>query len=106
MPNGPQHKADMFTLAQDRMRAGLPSWAGRIDMRGLLHNEDMTFTQSRDAIVARLRASTWFQSKDEDDELVYLVEELADTEDTHSFNDVWDVIYDTADADRVWFITV
>lgn len=92
----------MYQLARERQAAGKPVWDRKVNITGILHNEELTFEQRRDALVGVLQASTWVKQCDEDDDLPQLVEELAGTEDTEEFNAVWDAIYDVADADRVW----
>lgn len=106
MPNTPEHKADMYALARQRQAAGLPVWDRKISLADVFHNEAMTFEQRRDAIVKRLRASAWLAGRDESDELVCAVNELADAEDGDEFDGPWDLIYDIADEDRVWIGTV
>jgi hypothetical protein len=95
----------MFALGQERLRAGKPMWERKISVADVFHNDAMTFPEIRDAVVRKLRDSAWFKSKDEYDDLPQLVEELAEVEDTSDFDNVWDAIYDEADADRVWITT-
>jgi hypothetical protein len=105
MPDTAEHRADMYRLGQERRAAGKPSWEHKINLADVFHNDDLTFEQKRDTIVARLRATTWFKQYDEYDDLPQFVEELADAEDKYAFNSPWDCIYDIADADRVWIAT-
>jgi hypothetical protein len=109
MPATPEHKADMSALAQERKRAGKPSWKHKLNLANVFRNESMTFEERRDAIVRQIRATAWFKSKDASsagfDEFVLIVEELAEAPDQEAFNNVWDAIYDEADYDRVWIIT-
>ena len=105
MPDTAEHRADMYQLAQERRKAGKASWAHKINLADVFHNDDLTFEQKRDTIVRRIRATTWFKQYDEFDDLPMFVEELADAEDKHAFNGPWDCIYDIADADRVWIAT-
>ena len=105
MPDTAEHRADMYRLGQERRAAGKPSWAHVLKLADVFHNDAMSFQEKRDAIVARIRATTWFKGYDEGDELHMYVEELSDTEDTSEFDYVWDEIYDIADADRVWIET-
>jgi hypothetical protein len=105
MPDTAEHRADMYRLATERRAAGLPIWDGTLRLADVFHNDNLTFEQKRDAIVQRVRATAWFKGKDESDDLVYLVEELAETEDNASFNLLWSDLYDFADADRVWIET-
>ena len=105
MPDTAEHRADMHRLATERRAAGLPIWDGTLRLADVFHNDSLSFEAKRDAIVHRIRATAWFKDKDEYDDLVYLVEELADAEDNGSFNAVWSEIYDIADGDRVWIET-
>jgi hypothetical protein len=105
MPGTAEHRADMFALVQERQRAGLPVWDRKLSFRGLFHNDSLTFEQSRDAIVARLRSSAWLTGRDEFDELVCAVEELSEAPSVSDFDQVWDLIYDIADDERVWIET-
>ena len=105
MPGTAEHRADMFALAQERRRAGKPSWEHRLNLADVLHNDGLSFTEKRDAIVRRIRATTWFQAKDEHDDLPQCVGELAETEGMQEFGQVFDAIYDEADYDRVWIAT-
>jgi hypothetical protein len=105
MSDTAQHRAEMHTLAQERKRAGKPSWAYTLNLAAVFHNEAMTFGERRDRIVARIQASKWYKSKDVGDELRVLVADLDDALDAAQFDDVWDAICDEADADRVWIRT-
>lgn len=87
--------------ANERRRAGLPTWAMTIKLGDVFHNPQITYEQRRDAIVARIRESGWA-----DDELVD--RELWDLEqaiDPDEFNDAWNTLYDRAGVDRVWIDT-
>jgi hypothetical protein len=102
MPDSPDHRAAMHQLAQQRRKDGLPRWDRTIQLGDVFHNEDMTFEQRRDAIVARVRESGWRI----DGVLEDLLEELSDAEDSEEFGEQWDEIYDLADEDRVWIETI
>jgi hypothetical protein len=75
-------------------------WQEQIDLYEPLNNDALPFTERRDTIVARIRASCWFANDDGD--LAILLEDLASTTDEDGFNEVWESIYDLADSDRVW----
>lgn len=75
-------------------------WKEQIDLHEPLTNDGLSFTERRDTIVARIKASCWFANDDGD--LSILLEDIAATENEDDFNDVWDDIYDLADTDRVW----
>jgi len=96
----------MYALSQARRKAGKPSWAHKVNLADVFHNDGLTFEQRRDTIVSRIRATRWFKDYDEYDDLPQFVEELAGTEDTDEFDGPWDCIYDIADADRVWIATL
>jgi hypothetical protein len=106
MPNTVEHKVEMHRLARERIAADKPVWAHKVNLRDVFHDDNLTFEQRRDAIVRRIRATTWFKQYDEFDDLPMFVEELADAETKAAFNDVLDEIYDIADADRVWIATI
>lgn len=78
-------------------------WLLTINLRDVWRNEGMTFEQRRDAIVTRIRNSGWIT--EDHYTLGDLVDELADAVNTDAFDAVWDLIYDHADADRVWIAT-
>lgn len=105
MPDTAEHRADMFRLASERRRQGKPIWDRAIRLADVFHNDALTFEQRRDAIVKRIRNSGWLDGKDEFDDLVMAVEELAETDDVKWFDTVWNAIYDHADYDRVWIAT-
>lgn len=105
MPATPDHKAEMFLLARQRQAAGLKSWAQKIDLSAVFHNEELGFIEKRDAIVRILRASKWVKDADEFGRLVEIVDNLAEVEDEDEFDGWWDELYDEADYDRVWITT-
>ncbi len=81
----------------------MPTWTLTINVADVFHNDDLTFEQIRDTVVQRIRASGWIG--EDDHTLGDLVDELGDAADTDEFDAVWDVLYDHADADRVWIAT-
>jgi uncharacterized protein YozE (UPF0346 family) len=81
-------------------------WQQTIRLGDVFHDESLTFDQRRDQIVERLRQSRWFKHRDAFDMLADLIEELAGTENESDFDEVWNSIYDEADADKVWIETV
>lgn len=103
MPDTADHRADMYRLAVERRNAGRPVWEYTINLADVFHNDDMTFEQRRDAIVSRIRNSGWPSTGSYT--LRQLVDELAEAQDTDEFDGPWDLIYDEADADRVWIQT-
>jgi hypothetical protein len=103
MPDTPEHRADMHALARDRQRRGLPVWDRKIDLKGILHNDELTFEQRRDEVARRLRASGWLENRD--DRLTWYVSELAGAVDATNFDLWFSGIYDIADEERVWIAT-
>jgi hypothetical protein len=59
-----------------------------------------SFPDRRDEIIKVIRNSGW-----DNDELSLFLDELADTTDEKSFDDVFVFVYDAADRDRVWIET-
>ena len=108
------HKVLCHQLAADRIRSGRDPWAESINVADVFH-ADKPFTDIRDAIVKRIKASKWYRDAeatgaDSDDyyaaeELLSLIDELADADDTSEFDEVWSCIYNRADIDRVWITT-
>lgn len=105
MPRTVEGIVEAHLAAAELRKAGKPIWSKRINLADVFHNEDLTFIQRRDAIVARIRRSGWLAQYDEYDELTQVVEELSEAENTDEFDGPWDVIYDYADIDRVWIST-
>ena len=107
MPRDIDHIVATHRLAQERRDAGLPIWDRTLDVSDLFHNNALTFTESRDAVVQRIKASPWYQNRDSAgfDEFGEVVEFLSSAEDTAEFDEYWDQIYDQADSDRVWIKT-
>lgn len=105
MPDSVEHRVEMHRLATERRSQGKPIWDRKIRLADVFHNDALTFEQQRDAIVKRIRSSGWLDGKDEFDDLVMAVEELAETDDVKRFDSVWSQIYDHADYDRVWIAT-
>lgn len=82
-------------------------WKETVRLADVFHNEEMDFPERRDAIVARIKHTKWYQlAAREDAELFYVIDELADTEGADEFDCVWNYVYDIADGDRVWIATV
>jgi hypothetical protein len=102
MPRTVDHIVATHQLAQQRRDAGLPIWDRKLNLSDVFHNDAMTFTESRDAIVRIIRASGW---PDRNSTVYALLDEIADAETTDEFDAPWDLIYDEADADRVWIQT-
>lgn len=82
----------------------MPHWEYRVDLRGVFHS-DAPFPQRRDAIVARLRDSQWFQRTPPPSQLHTALNYLAAADTTADFNYWWNQLYYLADDDRVWIAT-
>lgn len=79
-------------------------WIYEVDLRAVWKQPGWTFEQTRDAVVARIRASRWYANhRDEDVEDVML--ELEDAATPGEFDSVWRDAYDLADRDRCWIVT-
>ncbi len=103
MPRDIEHIVETHRAARERVAAGLPVWDRRINLADIWRNDALSFEAKRDAIVRRIRRSGWIT--EDNWSLDNLVEELGDAADTDEFDAVWDVLYDHADADRVWIAT-
>lgn len=106
MPRDIETILENHHAAQARRDSGQPVWDRTVLLGGVFRNQEMTFEQRRDGIVAALRSSGWPRVAADPQGLAELFEELADTADGDSFDVVWDVVYDVANEDRVWIDTV
>lgn len=79
------------------------TWAHRLRLKDVFRNEEMTFEKRRDAIVQRIKASSWYT--DDEYDLINTVEELEEASDADQFDEVWNYFYDWADVNRVWVET-
>lgn len=110
MPNTPEHKAEMYSLAQGRRRSGLPSWKYQLDLAEIFVGvSKLSFAEKRDETVRRIRASSWFracrlQAKRENylSAIEELADEMSEVDGTDEFDYVMNAIYDQADYDRCW----
>lgn len=118
MADTAEHRALCFQLATERTRAGKPSWAAQLDLADIFRADDLEFADKRDQIVARVKrlpqvtaaqdiVDNHVTSVDysQAEDLIVLVEELADAEDVEHFDYVWSAFYDWADIARVWVKT-
>lgn len=85
----------------------MSTWKHKLELSDLFHNEQFSFEQRRDAIVERIKAQPWYApaERGDDDELWWIIDELADTDNADYFDKVWDAFYDWADSVRVWVNT-
>ena len=78
-------------------------WLHKLRLADVFHNDDLTLEQRRDEIVRRIKAAPFYDEEDYD--LFYIVDELADTDTAEWMDQVWDAFYDWADINRVWVET-
>ncbi len=85
----------------------MPAWTHEINLADIWRDENRTFEEKRDTIVARLRTSPWIADRDRSgfDELGEVVANLAAARDVEEFDVWWNDLYDHADRDRVWIAT-
>ncbi len=95
----------MFVIAQQRRDAGKPVWDRKISLGDVFHNDEMTFTERRDAIVARIKGSGWMKLHEHDSEFETILEQMSSMDDPDDFDYWWDELYDYADDERVWIDT-
>lgn len=74
-------------------------WRYKLQLADVWNDEDLSFTERRDAIVARIKG---FPLYNEEDEIWWIVDELSDAQSEDDFDAVWDAFYDWADTERVW----
>lgn len=105
MPRSIEHIGAVAEIVAERHTAGKPMWDELIDLTDLWaqfdDGDDASFVEVRDQVVARLRASRWVSSSDEDSPLRDLVDELAYSDTVDEFDDNLDDLYDLADVARV-----
>lgn len=83
-------------------------WAHIIDVSGPFHDDSMNYKERRDAIIAIIKTHPGIkphltdENGNEDTDLWYILDELADTRTEHDFDPVWDGLYDWADDNNVW----
>lgn len=79
-------------------------WNYKLQLGDLFHNDDMRFEQRRDAIVARIKASRFYDADDLVlDDILY---ELAGAQEPDDFDGPWSWFYDYADMHRIWVETI
>lgn len=85
----------------------MPVWLETIDVSEVWRNDDMSFKETRDAVVARVQQSQWYKHSDPNEwsGLYRVIEEIAVAQDVQEFDGWWNDLYDIADRDRVWIKT-
>lgn len=111
MPRTANQIAETHMVARARQQAGRPVWDEVVRLGDVWRDEDLSFEERRDAIVARLRTTRWFAQSDPDEfdgvhEIIAY--HLAEAEDADEFNGWWDDLYDHADLGehRVFIDTI
>jgi hypothetical protein len=92
-------------IASRRRKSGRRIWDLTLDLSPWFHNEELTFEQRRDAIVNKIRRSPW---PNKNEEVIDILEELAEVETSEEFNEILGDLYDIADLYedyRVWIKT-
>lgn len=103
-------------IAEERLKKGMPLWDRKLAIKHLLiggnNNSDLDEDENAQEvgrkIATALRSSSWFRAdkKASKDVGFSKVEGIAEKfeyiYDLYEFNDVLDMLYDMADADRVW----
>lgn len=80
-------------------------WEHKLDVSNVFHNEDLTFEEIRDAVVRRIKASSFYKAAKESMEFEDIVEELGEAETVGQFDFIWNAIYDYADMYDCWIST-
>jgi hypothetical protein len=99
------HLVAAHHAAGERRAAGEPSWVATLHMTDIRTDGEPLGLENRDAIVARVKASSWYRRRletDRGDELYQIVDELADVLTSEDFVTVMDALYNEADLDRIW----
>jgi hypothetical protein len=102
-----EHLVTAHKIAAERRKQGKPIWAEELRLGDIFHNDDMSFPEKRDAIVARIRATRWYKGEDSEEwgGLHDVTDNLSDARDVEEFDYIWNDIYDLADYARVWIET-
>jgi hypothetical protein len=79
----------------------MPAWAHTLDIKDIFHDDAKEFEEKRDEIVRRIRAAAFY----DEEEIGYLVTDLAEADDVEDFDYYWNNFYDWADYARVWVAT-
>jgi Mg/Co/Ni transporter MgtE len=78
----------------------MTTWIATVDIKRILAKKEKgaSFEYIRDEVVKKLKTIKHFQEGD----IAEVVEELADTDTVEQFDCVLDIIYDFADARKIW----
>lgn len=77
-------------------------WVESINLSSVWKNDLLSFEETRDSVVHRIRSSDWYFNNPS---LQGVVDDLSASEDAAEFDDYFQVIYDLADVDRIWIET-
>ena len=83
-------------------------WKHRLIISDFFHDDSLSLSEKTDKLTERIKRSRWLEGLFYKDELEDLLEELKDaveTGDENDWNQVWDLIYDVFDSERVWVQT-
>jgi hypothetical protein len=86
----------------------MSAWNARLRLEGIFHNDALGLEAKTEAIVSKIKTSSWYIPANENGELELLLEELTDAaqaDDVAWWDTVWAAFYDVADAERVWVST-
>jgi hypothetical protein len=78
----------------------MTQWRKEVRLKDVFHDDEMAFEEKRDVIVRRLKKA--FLGNEEAEEVI---SDLSYADDVEEFDDIWDVLYDIADRERVWIST-
>jgi hypothetical protein len=78
------------------------NWSATLRIADVWKNEELTFEQRRDEIVARIKR---LPDCEHDAGLEDIATDLEEAGDVPTFDQAWDHFYDWADLNRVWVAT-
>lgn len=80
-------------------------WQITIGLTDIWKNDNFSFEEQVELIVARIKKSGWRDITPYPDFFDGLIANLESSEDKEEFNGWWYELYDQADSDRVWIET-
>lgn len=109
MPRTIESILDNHHAASERRKVGQPVWDRKLHIKQYFAGTDATDATAKEtaqSISRALKNSSWARADQKEaginSEVMQLAEEFGDTEDLATLNSLLDVLYDLADADRVW----
>ena len=108
-----ESKIAAHARAGERRAAGLPTWAGKLDVSDVFHDDSTEVWAKAGVITDRIRKAAWFDEHDPDlEDILFQLDALSVdaegdlTEATDEFDAVWDEFYDWCDlVGRIWVRT-